>query len=93
MTPTLLEQLVASRTFWGVLGLAVFAGVIYYTTEFLKAWHAEAAKLDRVLKYGPPDDLWCNTHGHNLAADPAGWRCANCGQRTVLPHDPTKESA
>ncbi len=83
--PTLLDELVANQAFWGVLLFAAFAGVIYYTTEFLKAWHAESAKLDRVLEQGPPDDLWCEINGHAYNADPNGWHCANCTQIVRFP--------
>ena len=52
--PTLLNDWVTSQAFWGFLFLAAFAGVVYYTTEFLKRWHAASAELDRVLAEGPP---------------------------------------
>ena len=53
--PTLLNDWVTNQAFWGFLLLAAFAGVVYYTTEFLKRWHAASAELDRVLEQGPPD--------------------------------------
>ena len=86
MTPTLLDELVANQAFWGDLLFAAFAGLVWATIEILKAWHAESAKLDRVLKYGPPEDLtFCDTHGHDVATDAAGWHCVNCGQVTRQP--------
>ena len=54
--PTLLNDWVTNQAFWGFLFLAAFAGLVYYTTEFLKRWHAKSAELDRVLTEGPPDD-------------------------------------
>lgn len=74
--PTLLNEWVTNQAFWGFIGVAAFAGLIYCTTEFLKAWHAEAAKLDKVL--APHVVNWCGTHGHAYAFV---WRCAHCGHQ------------
>ena len=41
---TLLDELVTSQAFWGILGLAAFAGLLYHTTEILKTWHAQDAE-------------------------------------------------
>ena len=53
--PTLLNDWVTNQAFWGFLLLAVFASVVWRFTEFIKAWHAKSAELDRVLTEGPPD--------------------------------------
>jgi len=53
--PTLLNDWVTNQAFWGFLLLAVFASVVWRFTEFIKAWHAKSAELDRVLAEGPPD--------------------------------------
>ena len=53
--PTLLNDWVTSQAFWAFLFLAAFAVALWYTTEFLKRWHAKSAELDRVLAEGPPD--------------------------------------
>lgn len=60
MTPTLLEQLVANQTFWGILGLVALAGLTYHTTEILKAWHARDAKDE---EQGPPTPDTCAIDG------------------------------
>ena len=83
MTPTLLEQLVASQTFWGILGLAALAGLTNRTTQMFKAWHAHDAKDEE--PHDEPDHTWCDTHGHAYAADPNGWHCANCPQIVRFP--------
>jgi hypothetical protein len=59
--PTLLNDWVTNQAFWAFLFLAAFAGLVYYTTEFLKTWHAKSAELDQVLEQGPPayDDTCC----------------------------------
>ena len=84
MNPTLLDEWVANQAFWGFLGVAAFAGLVYYTTEILKAWHAESAKLDRLLAQGPPDDTCaidgCTNPGTTLFYSPTGvlFVCRSC---------------
>jgi len=63
--PTLLNDWITIPNFaWAaILGLAAFAVLVWWTTEFLKAWHAKSAELDQVLEQGPPQPHECSIGG------------------------------
>ena len=83
--PTLLDELVTSQAFWGVIGLAAFAGLLYHTTEILKAWHAHDAEDED--EQGPTPDTCAIDGCTNPAAtsfySPTGvlYVCRGCSGR------------
>jgi len=72
--PTLLTDWITipSLAWAAILSFAAFAVLIWWTTEFLKAWHAKSAELDQVLEQGPPQPHGCNITGCHRPAS-SGW--------------------
>ena len=65
--------------FWIVMGLCAAAGAGILAAQWVKASRDLDNAFANLQLEDDGDETWCDIHGHNYAANPAGWRCANCG--------------